>query len=386
MTKRILHLHSSFSLGGKEARATRLMNLFGNSATHSILSAVPDAMGARDAIDPCVHVSFPGDAAPALHGKPGLSRYRELAAYFTKFDLILSYNWGSMDGVMAHRMAKMGLLGAGPAGWRGADLPPLIHHEDGFNADEREKLNWKRNWFRRLALGTASKLVVPSRTLEGIARKVWHQPGHRVQRIGNGIPLAAYQSTPKPDAIPGFVRKPGDIIVGTIAGLRPVKNLGMLVQALHHVPPFVRLIIVGEGPEHDSLVALAKEMGVADRLLLPGFLRNPHDYVGHFDIFALTSHSEQFPIALVEAMAAARPVVSTRVGDVGHMVSEANRPHITPAGDLALFARALNALACDSGLRSDLGIANQAKAFAEFDEAHMVSAYAALYGLPQPLA
>ena len=100
---RILHLHSSFSLGGKEARAVRLMNLMGDRAQHTILSAVPDALGARDAIDPGIDVSFPTDAPP-LAGRPSLARFRDLATYIYRFDLALSYNWGAMDGVMAHRL------------------------------------------------------------------------------------------------------------------------------------------------------------------------------------------------------------------------------------------------------------------------------------------
>jgi hypothetical protein len=75
-----------------------------------------------------------------------------------KFHLVLSYNWGAMDGVMART-----LLGSSMG------LPPLIHHEDGFNEDEWEKLNWKRNWFRTIALQRSAALVVPSLTLEKIA-------------------------------------------------------------------------------------------------------------------------------------------------------------------------------------------------------------------------
>jgi hypothetical protein len=140
VTRRILHCHSTFSLGGKEARAVRLMNAFGDAAQHTILSAMPDQMGARDAIDPAVTVHFPTDA-PSLQGKPGPGRYRGLADYMRGFDLVLSYNWGAMDVVGARRMF--------PAG-----CPPLIHHEDGFNVDEADRLNWKRNLFRRMMLPT----------------------------------------------------------------------------------------------------------------------------------------------------------------------------------------------------------------------------------------
>src|ERR1700754_475084 len=160
MSVRVLHLHSTFSLGGKEARAVRLMNAFGASAEHVVLSAVPGAMGARDAIDPGIAARFPGlDEAPSLAGRPGFARYRQLDRYMAGFDLVLSYNWGSMDGVMAHR------LHAGRMG-----LPPLVHHEDGFNADELVRQKRARVLFRRLALGTAYRTVVPSARLERIAR------------------------------------------------------------------------------------------------------------------------------------------------------------------------------------------------------------------------
>ncbi len=101
---RILHCHSTFMLGGKEARAVRLMNAFGDQAEHVVLSAVPDALAARDAIDPGIKVEFPGDAAPPLHGKPGLGRYADLVDYMDGFDLVLSYNWGAMDVVGARRL------------------------------------------------------------------------------------------------------------------------------------------------------------------------------------------------------------------------------------------------------------------------------------------
>src|SRR3546814_19218689 len=93
----------------------------------------------------------------------------------TRFDLVLSYNWGAMDGVMAHRLFS-----------RVRPLPPLIHHEDGFNEDESVRRNWKRNAFRRLALPTAEALVVPSALLERIARDEWGARDH-VVLLRNGI-------------------------------------------------------------------------------------------------------------------------------------------------------------------------------------------------------
>lgn len=365
---RILHCHSTFSLGGKEARAVRLMNAFGDAAQHVILSAVPDALDARAAIEPTVRVEFPGEAAPALHGKPGLARYRELVRYMQHFDLVLTYNWGSMDAVGARRLF-------------GKSGPPLIHHEDGFNADEASRLNWKRNAYRRLMLPAAKALVVPSQRLEGIARSVWHQPEGRLIRIPNGIDTRLYGQKPQTDAIPGLVKRPGEVVIGTIAGLRAVKNLPRLVRAFARVSVPARLVIVGEGPERAAILAEAERTGVTDRLVLAGFQPEPHRYIGLFDIFALSSDSEQFPISLVEAMAAGVAPVSTDVGDVASMVSAASLPFIVSVDDEDTLSAALNRLAGDPALRADIGAANQSKAIADYDEVAMIARYAALYGI-----
>lgn len=365
---RILHCHSTFSLGGKEARAVRLMNAFGARARHTILSAVPDQLGARAAIAPGISVDFPvEERAPALHGKPGPARYLALARYMQNFDLVLSYNWGSMDAVMAHRLLA-----------RLMPLPPIIHHEDGFNEDESVRLDWRRNAFRRAAFSTLAALVVPSHRLEHVACSHWGR-GLPLHRIANGIPRARYAAPPQADSLPGFVRAKDDLVIGTIAGLRPVKGLDLLAEALALLPDNARLVIVGEGPERAHIMDTARRCGVADRLLMPGFLADPHRYVGHFDLLALASHSEQQPISVMEAMAAGLPVVAPPVGDVPLMVAPANRPFIVPRTAAAL-AGAIAQLAADPALRCSIGEANRALARESFDEAAMIAAYARLYG------
>lgn len=363
----ILHLHSGFNLGGKEARAVRLMNIWGGKAHHTVISADHCAMGARAAIDAQVPCAFPGDSAPALRGRPGLRRYWRWARYMAGFDLVLSYNWGAMDAVMAHRIFS-------PF----TKLPALIHHEDGFNEDEAARLKPERNLFRRAALAKAYALAVPSRQLRNIALSAWSQPDRRVALIPNGIDVDAYAQPPLPDAIPGLVREPGKIVVGTLAGLRAVKNLPRLVRAVAPLGDQVRLVIVGEGPERDAIETQARALGY-NGLIMLGFLSEPVNFIGLFDIFALSSDSEQFPISLVEAMAAGLPVVSTDVGDVAAMVAEENRPFVIPKDNEAALTAAVARLASDEGLRARLGELNRAKARNSFREADMVARYGALY-------
>src|SRR4051812_30675153 len=291
---RILHAHSTFDLGGKEARAVRLMNAFGAAAEHVVLTSVPGATSARAAIDHDLRVDFPSDAPP-LAGRPGLGRLFRLSRFMKGFDLVLTYNWGAFDAVMARH-----LFGG----------PPLVHHEDGFNEDEAGQLKTRRNLYRRLALGAAHKLVVPSARLETIARKAWAQPGERVARIANGIDVPRY-ALPPAQEIAGLEKRPGEVVIGTVAGLRPVKNLPRLVRAFAAMGwKEARLVIVGAGPESERIAAEARRLGVGDRLAMPGLLADPARWIGRFDIFALSSDSEQFPISLVEAMAAGLPAVA----------------------------------------------------------------------------
>lgn len=364
---RILHLHSTFAAGGKELRSVRLINAFGPKVSHAIVSAEPDRMEAAQHILRQIPVTYPRDF-PALKGKPTPGRLQRLARAMQGYDLVLTYNWGAMNAVMAHTVFRDTFR-----------LPALIHHEDGFNEDERKRLKPMRNWFRKIALGRTNGLVVPSETLEGIALQVWEQPIGRVKHIPNGIDTKAFAKRPKPDALRGVVKRKGEFWVGTLAGLRPVKNLPRLVRAFRHLPEDWHLVIVGEGPERDAIRAEADEYNIGHRVHLPGFAPQPERYVGLFDVFALSSDSEQFPISLVEAMAAGLPVVAPAVGDVAEMVSEANAPLIGPAGDESALAQGLAQLAGDPGLRDRIGQANREKARASYDEKPMIAAYRRLY-------
>lgn len=362
---RILHCHSTFSPGGKEVRCARLMNAWGPRLHHSIVSAEPEAMGAAGLIGPQVPVDYPS-AFPSLKGRPTPARLARLARAMQGYDLVCTYNWGAMDVVMAHRAYADAM-----------QLPPLVHHEDGFNEDEAERLSPLRNLYRRAALARAAGLVVPSQVLETIAREVWHQPQARVTRIPNGIDTAAFAAAPDPGALP--VRKgKGQFWVGTLAGLRPVKRLPDLVAAFAQLPPEWHLVICGEGPERAAILAAAEALGIAARVHLPGNV-DPARVVGLFDIFALSSASEQFPLSVVEAMAAGLPVASTGVGDIRAILAPANAALLTPPGDPPALGEALAALAADPALRAALGEANRARAKGEFDIAAMCAAYESVY-------
>jgi len=367
MPVHILHLHSTFNLGGKEARAVRLMNAFGDKARHTIVSAMPDQLEARAMIAKGIKYEIAQDPPP-LSGKPSVKRYEAIARYMRRFDLVLTYNWGAIDGVMAARVFGQG-------------LPPVIHHEDGFNQDEAEKLNPVRNMYRRLALPAANALVVPSEILEKIALKQWRQPVERLFRIANGIPTQLFAGKPDIELIPELKKKkPGTMVIGCVAGLRPVKDLPMLVRAVAGLNTRFKLVIVGEGPERQTILDAAEAMAIEDDVILPGFLREPHRYMGLFDVFALSSKSEQAPLSVLEAMAAGLPVVAPKVGDIPKMVGERNLHFLPPERTEVQLRDFIGSFAKYPEERSLVGEENRARVRALFDEGEMIAAYARLYG------
>lgn len=345
----------------------RLINAFGPNVDHVLVSAEPGALGAGRLISKEIAVGYSRNF-PSLQGRPSPGRLRRMAQAMRDFDLILTYNWGAMDAVMAHTVFA-----------RAFGLPALIHHEDGFNADEAVKLKSSRNWYRRVALGRAAALVVPSQVLERVALDRWAQPKARVHRIPNGLPTADYAKFVRKDALPGLIKRPGEFWLGTLAGLREVKNLPRLVRAFSGMPEQWQLVILGQGPEEARIRAEALECGVAHRVHLPGFVADPASAIGLFDLFALSSDSEQFPLSVVEAMAAGLAVAAPDVGDIAQIVSAPNAPFIAAAGEELALADAMMRLAGDSALRGEIGAANRIRARAEFDETQMIATYRVLY-------
>ena len=107
----------------------------------------------------------------------------------------------------------------------------------------------------------------------------------------------------------------------------------------------------------------------------------PEAVLGTFDIFALSSDTEQMPNALLEAMAASRAVAAVDVGDVKSILCEDNRDFVAARDDEAAFAAALSRLLRDPAKRIELGRRNRERVVAAFSQARMFTAYSLIFGL-----
>jgi glycosyltransferase involved in cell wall biosynthesis len=254
-----------------------------------------------------------------------------------------------------------------------------IHIEAGFSQREADTQIFRRVLFRRWALVRCAQVVVPSRRLERLACEVWRLPRDRVKYVPNGVDVARFASAPR-DVHPGFRRRPDELIVGTVAPLRPEKNIGRLLRvfaALEYSLP-VRLLVAGEGIERDMLRRQAGELGIADRVIFTGHVA-PEKVLGTFDIFALSSDTEQMPNALLEAMAASRAVAAVDVGDVRSIVCEENRDFVVERDDRRAFAGAVTTLLRDPEKRHTLGVRNRERVVSAFSQDRMFAAYSEIF-------
>jgi glycosyltransferase involved in cell wall biosynthesis len=149
---------------------------------------------------------------------------------------------------------------------------------------------------------------------------------------------------------------PDAFVIGIIGRLHAVKNHAMLLQALAQSHQDCHAVLVGDGPTRSELQQLATKLGIAGRVHFRGetLEGNLHRY---FDISVLTSTSEGSPNSIIEALAAARPVVATAVGGVVDIIDHERTGLLIPSGDAPALSVAIERLRVNTCLREQLGAA-----------------------------
>ena len=340
-----------FGVGGAQVRFASLANHLGDACRHLVISLNGDT-ACREKLDAGLDVRLPeaGHARGAAVRAVATARTVLTAE---RPDCVVTSNWGALEWALGARLAGL----------------RHVHAEDGFGPEERSTQIRRRVLARRLVL-RGSDVVLPSLNLRRLAEKVWRLPPRKLHYIPNGIDLTRFRAA-RPMTLP-----PGEgPVLGTIAALRPEKNIARLLRATAALDPAQRprLVIVGDGPERAGLQALAHTLGIAERTHFAGHSTEPDRWLASFDAFALSSDTEQMPLSLLEAMASGLPALCTDVGDVRAMVAAQNTPFVTAVEDGA-FAQGLRAL-LGSDLRT-IGAANRAKAEAEYGQAAMFGRWA----------
>jgi glycosyltransferase involved in cell wall biosynthesis len=363
----LCHIFPAFATGGPQVRTAVVINGLDGEFRHTIVALNGD-LSCRSRLNEPEKVACRQAPPHRRHGVIYLLGLARLLGSI-KPDAIITYNWGGTDGLLAARLAG---------------IRRVIHAEDGFGPEEARGQKLRRVLARRLLLRAATQVVCPSQTLVRIARHTWSIPLPKVCYLPNGVDTSRF-APPRTEEIEAARRRlgiaPGEIVVGSVGQLRGEKNHARLLRAFAAVAAGrpCRLLLVGDGPLLAPLIALARELSVEQRVLFAGNVMEPAEHYRAMDLFALSSDTEQMPIAVLEAMATGLPVISTDVGDVRAMLSEENRAFIVPPRREDTYAARLAALIDDSASRRVVGQANRTRCVLEYGIDRMVRAYQRLY-------
>jgi len=173
---------------------------------------------------------------------------------------------------------------------------------------------------------------------------------------------------------------PQDVFtLGIVARLSPVKNHAMLFRAMVKLEQRVHLVVVGDGPMRTELKELARELGLSERVHFVGEIIARENLHHYFDVSILCSMSEGFPNSVIEAMAAARPVVATQVGGVLDALQDGITGLLVPVDDPSQLASAIQQLIDNPALRERLGKAACLSASDKYRQEAVIERLTTLY-------
>ncbi|HEY2946150.1 MAG TPA: glycosyltransferase [Vicinamibacteria bacterium] len=296
---------------------------------------------------------------------PGLGRevrpWRDLRALLGLYRMMKSFR----PHIVHTHTAKAGMLGRVAA--RVAGVPVVVHTFHG---------HVLRGYFgplttafyraveRRLG-ASADVLVAVSDAVKRDLVALGVAPAAKIRVIPLGLDLEPLAGALPRGSLRGEAGVPEEApLVGIVGRLAPIKDVGTFLRAAAAVRaavPAARFAVVGDGEERGRLEAERARLGLADGVFFHGWRRDMAAVYGDLDVVVNCSRNEGTPVALIEAMAAGRPVVATRVGGTPDLLGDGRRGLLVPAGDAdALAAGVVEAL---RGSDAVLARAREARAY-----------------------
>lgn len=204
----------------------------------------------------------------------------------------------------------------------------------------------------------------------------------RIAVIPNGIDPAEFDRADRGQVRREFGIPPESPLLGTIGRLHPQKGVDILLRALPELKgpfPGLKTLVVGQGPAQAALQALAAELDLAQDVIFTGLRGDAPAILAALDLFVLASRWEGMPNVVLEAFAAGKAVVATRVGAVAELVQDGETGILAPAEDPSALARAIGTLLADAPARARLAAAGRAWVAKEFSLETMVRRTQELY-------
>lgn len=354
--KKIVHILYSFDTGGLEKGIATLIQNSSPDFTHIIISLTTQGSS--------VSLLPENTEVIALHKKPGnsLPFILKLTKILKEInpDIVHTRNWSGMDGILAARLAS---------------IKNIVHGEHGWDMADPFGKNFRRRLVRRFFSRWVKEYTcVSNRIAEWLTNDL--NINKPVTRVYNGVDTEKYYPG-KSHLCKEYNIPDTELLIGIVARLDPIKDHQTLFQAFMLVQnkvPEARLIIVGDGPERETL-----ENNVSKGILLTGNRTDIPDVLRAFDLFVLSSLNEGVSNTILEAMASGIPIVATRVGGNIEIVENCCYGiHIDPQNPQEL-AKALLYYLENKMIMKQHGKRAREKAVKDFSIQSMILGYESVY-------
>jgi glycosyltransferase involved in cell wall biosynthesis len=244
--------------------------------------------------------------------------------------------------------------------------------------------SWKspwQLWLDRRQIGRTTRLIGNSQSVAEFYRSLG-VPQERLVVIPNAVEIPNSPAADRDQALAKFDIPPGSHVVGFAGRLAPqkrVKDIVWAMQLLKQLRDRVYLMLVGDGPERESLFELARHMECEHLVRFVGHRDDAARLIGLFNVFWLASDFEGMSNSIMEAMAAGVPVVATDIPPNRELVVDGQTGFLVKVGDSVGMAQFADRILADPALAQRLGDAGRERMRTSFSVEKMVDAHAELY-------
>jgi sugar transferase (PEP-CTERM/EpsH1 system associated) len=362
---RVMHVVQSLEIGGLENGVVNLLNRLSDERFKHVVCCLTHAGKLAERIR-SQDVDVVEMGLPTDRFRFPVMILRRLLRQWAP-DIVHTRGWGTIDAIIAARVAG---------------VSRVIHGEHGREASDPKGLNSKKNLIRRALSPMVDRFVCVSDDLRrwlistvGIAER-------KVVTVHNGVDLDRFQVQTRDVARRQLGLGPMDFIIGTVGRLDPVKDHLSLLTAFAPIAkrsPNARLLVVGGGPMRQVIESQILSLRFSGEVVLLGDRQDVATIMNALNVFALTSIAEGISNTILEAMASRLPVVATRVGGNPELVQDGTTGQLVEARDVAALTTAFAGYLNDSEMCVRHGAAGRIRAEKYFSLERMAADYAELY-------
>lgn len=292
-----------------------------------------------------------------VHSLPTLMRDISLRNEIRSFFALIKIIRNIQPDILHLNSSKIGFLGA--LAGRMARVPKIIFTAHGWASNEESRRHTTRGIFYIIHSITVllchNTIAVSERTKKDMSL-AWVR--NKIQVIHNGIGNIEFLSREKSREILNnhiSTDLTPHTMIGTISELHTNKGLDVLIEASKRLPDHVGVYIIGSGEEKESLEIKIAQNSLSSRVFLLGRIENAKQYLKAFDIFTLTSRTENLPYVILEAGKAGLPVIASKVGGIPEMIENGQSGILVTKNNPGEVSRALEYLLDNPEIRQQYG-------------------------------